>query len=87
MKGLYKFKAKRHQLAANRHVQFKKRILPLEMALLRMFAESIIKNLDNPSPGTAQALVFVSDMLREVTLVRNTTWREFRDHVELTCYQ
>ena len=57
------------------------------MGLLRMFAESIIKNLDSPSPGTVQALVFASDMLREVTLVRNTTWPEFRDYVEQSCLE
>jgi hypothetical protein len=57
------------------------------MGCLRLFAEAIINNCDNPSPGSAQALCFISDMLREISLVADLTEGEFRRHVEQTCLE
>jgi len=56
------------------------------MKVLRLFAEAIIINCERPSPGTAQALCFISNMLREISVVADMTEGEFRRHVELTCY-
>jgi hypothetical protein len=71
---------------ANQHKKWKRKTLaPIHMKVLRLFAEAIINNCDRPSPGTAQALCFISGMLHQISCVANMTEGEFRRDVELTC--
>jgi hypothetical protein len=72
---------------ANYHSKWKKQTLAvIHMEVLRLFGKAIINNCDRPSPGTAQALCFISNMLREISFVADMTEGEFRRHVKLTCY-